>query len=357
MQSPFFEIKDFAEGRAAQNCCFLVLPNPCAAGYLGAYKVGGWPLCRRNSASSAVLGFGLWSDCKTPMRGGRLGINVNSTIAAAREPVPQAMSQPRAIGAGRLSVCADDAGVTRLKDLRQSGSMRLVFPQTYAPHAEVVIVNTAGGITGGDRFSLDVEVQAGAQLNLTTQAAERAYRAQPSEVGEVANTLLVRDGGRLNWLPQELILFDRSALRRRLDVTLEGDARLLMVEPVVFGRAAMPEVLRDVMFRDRIAIHRDARPIYLDGLDLSADATAHLARSCIANGAGAMASVVLAAPEAQSHLSAVRALLPPTAGASLLARDVLVVRLLARDSFELRRSLVPLLEQLLTTDLPTSWRL
>jgi urease accessory protein len=267
------------------------------------------------------------------------------------------MSQPRALGAAKLSVYGDAQGTTRLRDLRQSGSLKLVFPQTHRQDVEAIMVNTAGGITGGDQFALNVTVERGARLSITTQAAERAYRAQRGEVGSVTTDIEVQDGGSLNWLPQELILFDRCALRRCLSIDLAPTARLLMVEPIVFGRAAMPEVLNDVMFRDRIRITRKGRPIYIDGMDLNGDATKHLARPAIANGAGAMASLVMVGPDAKSHLKTVRRLLPRTAGASLLADDVLVIRQLASDSFELRRSLIPILNHLTNNTLPLSWRL
>ena len=261
------------------------------------------------------------------------------------------------MGSGKLSVYGDAHGTTRLRALRQSGSLKLVFPRTHGRDAEAILVNTAGGITGGDQFSLTVDVQTGATLSITTQAAERAYRAQAGEVGRVTTDICVQDGGYLKWLPQELILFDRCALQRCLNIDLAARARLVMVEPVVFGRAAMPEVLSSVMFEDRIKITRSGRPLYLDGMDLHGDATAHLARRSIANGAGAMASLVMVAPDAQSHLKTLRTLLPHTAGASMLAEDVLVIRQLARDSFELRRSLVPLLNYVTQNTLPTSWRL
>jgi urease accessory protein len=265
--------------------------------------------------------------------------------------------QPRAVGTGRLCVRADSTGKTRLRDLRQSGSTKLVFPHSHSQDSEVILVNTAGGITGGDQFDLEISAQTGAQLTLTTQAAERAYRAQPGEIGQVTSRLTVQTGAALKWLPQELILFDRCALNRRLDIALQPGADLLLVEPVVFGRTAMGETLRDVMFRDRITITRAGSPLYLDGMDLCGDATAHLARPAIANGAAAMASVVMVNAGASNHLGAVRALLPETAGASMLAQDVLVIRQLAVDSFELRRSLIPVLELLSHNALPKSWRL
>jgi urease accessory protein len=265
--------------------------------------------------------------------------------------------QPRARGAGAVCVRVDEQGQTRIENLRQSGSLKLVFPRTYRPDAEAILVNTAGGVTGGDRFDLLADVGAGAHLTLTTQAAERAYRAQTDELGRINTMLTVGPKARLNWLPQEMILFDKCALRRNLTIDLAKDARLLMVEPLVFGRAAMQERMTDIHFQDRILVTRGAQPIYRDGMDLQGDASTHLARPGVANGAGAMASLVFVAPEAASQLNAVRALLPKTAGASMVAPDLLVMRLLALDSFERRTSLIPVLDHLTHNTLPLSWRL
>lgn len=241
--------------------------------------------------------------------------------------------------------------------LRQSGATKLVFPRQITPKMEVILINTAGGVTGGDRFTLSTRVEAGACLTLTTQAAERAYRAQTGEVGRVSTKLHAQSGARLNWLPQELILFEGAALHRKLDIDLAPDAQLLMVEPVVFGRAAMGETLHNINFHDRITIRRAGEPLYMDAVAIRGDATAQLARTAIANGAGAMASVVLVRPDVATVLQKIRPALPATAGASLIAEDTLVLRHLAKDSFLLRRDLVPLLERLSNRNLPTSWRL
>lgn len=269
---------------------------------------------------------------------------------------PSTPLQPRAIGGAKVVVRAVN-GVTRIADLRQSGSLKLVFPTTHRPDAEAVIVNTAGGVTGGDHIEIAADLQAGSTLTLTTQAAERAYRAQTGEVAQIRTDITVGPSARLNWLPQELILFDRSALSRRLTIEIANNARLLMVEPIVFGRAAMGERLTEVMFDDRIRITRSGRPLYLDGMRLRGDVTPHLAQPAIASGAGAMVSLIYVAPDAALHLDPVRALLPETAGASLLTKDMLVMRLLAADSFEMRRSLIPILDLLTQNTLPTSWRL
>lgn len=240
--------------------------------------------------------------------------------------------------------------------LRQAGAMKALFPRGDAM-LQAICINTAGGVTGGDQLSLTAHAGPGAALGLTTQAAERAYRSRDGDFGTVESTLSVAEGGVLHWLPQELILYDGCALRRRLTVDLAGDARLLLVEPVIFGRAAMGEQLTDARFHDRILLRREGRPLYRDGLRLEGDIGRQLARTPVAAGAGAMASLVYVAPDAEAHLGAVRANLPATGGASLLAPDVLVARLLSPDSHALRQHLLPLLDRLSGDTLPVSWRL
>jgi len=250
-----------------------------------------------------------------------------------------------------------DRGQTRLQDVRQEGSFRLLFPRQHDKSVEAVTLNTAGGITGGDHFSIDAEALAHTDLTLTTQAAERVYRAVGPEAGRFETTLKVADGARLNWLPQETILFDGCALQRRLSVDLAPNAAFLMCEPVVFGRISSNEIIRTGRFHDRIQITRAGIPIYQDALALSGDIHTQLQRPAIANGAGAMASVVFCHPQAAQMLDNTRAMLPDTAGASLLADDILTIRLLAADSFVLRQTLCPVLSLLSDNTLPKTWRL
>lgn len=270
-------------------------------------------------------------------------------------PTEAVASQPRTRGALHLS--AKRRGADSVIDgLRQSGSCKALFPRGRGM-LQAIAINTAGGVTGGDRLMLEAEVGAGAALGLTTQAAERAYRSRDGAFGRVTNKVGVAAGGCLHWLPQELILYDGCALDRRLTVDLAPDARLLMVEPVIFGRVAMGERLSQGAFRDRIVVRRAGRPLYCDAMHLSGDIGAHLALSPIGNGAGAMASLLLVAPEAEARLAAVRSYLPESGGASLLAPDVLALRLLCPDSHLLRRHLLPILDLLSNDTLPVSWRL
>lgn len=244
-----------------------------------------------------------------------------------------------------------------LDRFRQSGSFKCLFPQRRGAALDAVLLNTAGGVTGGDQFELSAHAESGTTLTLTTQACERAYKAQPGEIGKVTNRLRVDANARINWLPQETILFNGSALHRRLKIDLAENASLLMVEPLVFGRPAMGEDVTNLHFRDRIEIRRGGIPLVLDAMVLAENARDHLAKPFVANGAGAMALVVFVDQAAEAHLPVLQADLPSSGGASLLQKDVLVMRLLAEDSFVLRQTLLPVLQRLIGATLPRCWKL
>lgn len=250
-----------------------------------------------------------------------------------------------------------DGDQSRLKDLRQQGSYRAIFPRPAKDEIEAVIINTAGGITGGDKFSTEVTSNSHAKISVTTQAAERIYRASNAIAGSMQTRLKVKSNAQLYWLPQETILFEGSRLCRRLEVEVARDAKFLMVEPLVFGREASGEILQQCSLDDRVCITTEGTPIYVDRVKLDGDIAFILKRPAVAAGAGAMASIVLVDQMAKAMIDGVRAVLPSSGGASLLADNILVIRLLCSDSFALRTALLPILTHLTHNAVPKNWRL
>ena len=262
--------------------------------------------------------------------------------------------QPRA--RGKVNVSSKRVGKRSVIDqLHQSGSSKCLFPRAASEGLDAVLLNTAGGVTGGDCFAATATAGTDTALTLTTQACERAYRAQPDQVGVIRNRLAVGARARLAWLPQETILFEGAALDRCLQIDIDPSGTLLMAEPLVLGRTEMGETLRHLRFRDRIDIRRAGKPLFLDAVSLLGDAQRHLAKRFIAGGAAAMALVVYVGADAAGQLDPVRDQLPPTGGASLIQPDVLVARLLAADSFVLRQHLIPILRRLNGDMLPRCW--
>jgi urease accessory protein len=251
----------------------------------------------------------------------------------------QSRARVRVAGGARVRL-RDDDGTTRLAELWHHDPMRVLMPRSIGdeiPH--VVLLNTAGGLVGGDRISVAVDAGPGARVLVTGQAAEKVYRSDGPLV-EIANTLAIGDRGWLEWMPQETILFDGCRLDRRLRLDLAGDARCLAAEMVVFGRRARGETVERAIFADRWDLRRDGRLQWCDALAIGPEAGTQLRGAFAFAGAAAMATLVYAARDAARHLDGVRALLAEQSGiAATCLGEVLVLRALASDPAPLRRDL------------------
>jgi urease accessory protein len=251
----------------------------------------------------------------------------------------------RATGHIALSVAAV-GGVTRRTKVHEDGSLRARFPNATGDALEAVIVNTGGGMTGGDRFAIDIALGPGANLIAGTAAAEKIYRSTgPDTVMEV--TLDVGEGAQLSWLPQESILFDRARLSRRIDVDLAEGASLLMAETVVFGRAAMGEAMAQGFFADRWRVRRAGKLVFADSARLDGNIAGKLHAPASAAGGIAIATVLIA-PGSDATLAAVRALGDQFAGEVGISSwsGIAVARLCAKDGAALRHDLISVLAAL-----------
>ena len=175
----------------------------------------------------------------------------------------------RARGAVRFDVSGID-GVTRRRELHEAGSLRVRFPSPEDAGLSAVLVNTAGGIAGGDRFDIDIAATCDARLTVTTAAAEKIYRADGAPA-ELNVTLKAEGRSHLSWLPQETILFDRTRIHRRFEIDLAETASLLLCEIVVFGRLAMGERILTGEFVDRWRLRRGGRLVFAENIRLDGD--------------------------------------------------------------------------------------
>ena len=224
------------------------------------------------------------------------------------------ISHQRSHGQARVSLTASGG----LGDLFQKGSGKAILPRVDGPVPEVVFLNTSGGLTGGDTLTFDLSIGKGAAAMAATQTAERAY-ASPAGHAKVEVRLKLGNGATLFWLPQETILFQRAALRRATTVEMGDGARFLGVETLVLGRGAMNEHLNHVDLRD--------------------------------------ARRVFGAPDAEDSLGRVRDLIQtlPCAAASAW-NDRLVLRILANDSWQVRKALIPVIQALGPGNIPRVWQ-
>lgn len=214
-------------------------------------------------------------------------------------------------------------GATRLIDLHQAAPMRILFPDAEPGEPPLAaLVNTAGGLAGGDAVTVEVTLDPGAHAVVSTPAAEKIYRSLGPET-RITARLAVADGATLEWLPQETILFDGARLFRRLEVDVAMTGTLLLAEMLVFGRHARGEAMHNGSLADSWRVRRGGMLLWADGLALGQGMRARLDDPFGFAGAEACATLLLAS---EAPLSEARDAAREEAGAAAtLARPGLLL--------------------------------
>lgn len=246
-------------------------------------------------------------------------------------------------------------GRTHMANLFERGSFRLRYPRANGAR-EAVLVNAGGGITGGDRLKVGLEVGSHATAVVTSQAAEKLYRSD-GPAAQLSLDAVLEPHARLDWLPQESILFDRASVQRTLDVAMDETAHLTVLECLFLGRTAHGERLRQARWQDRWRIRRQGRLVFADEIRMDGALADLLSRPAIGAGAQAIATILHVSPEAETRLAAVRAVLAGsvvTCGASAW-NGILVVRLAGADARATRNLASQVACAVTGRPMPRSW--
>lgn len=285
---------------------------------------------------------------------------LNVMAEAPEAKLPELPDYVRAQGQLRLAF-AKGVKATRVAELSESGGFRIKFPKMAGESAEAIIVNTAGGMTGGDALRLDVTFHDGAKGLVTTQAAEKIYKSIAGET-RVAMRLDVAANATAIWAPQETILYDGARLSRSLEAEIDPSATAVLCESLVFGRLASGEVLGEAGFRDRWRIRQGGHLIFADDVRLEGAISDVLDNAAIGGGARAIATVLLVAAGAEGRIEQARAALadanladaPCQCAASALP-GLIVARFLSAEPHGLRMALNHYLSTFAGVKIPRSW--
>jgi urease accessory protein len=256
--------------------------------------------------------------------------------------------EPRGDPANRQRALAEARGSfvrvgmrTEPARLFETGGLRWRFPRSSSP-CEAALVNTGGGVAGGDSYSVSLTLNEHAEVEASTPSAERIYRSD-GPAATIATRLMLKPGARLFWLPQETLMFEGARLERRLEVETSGEAEFIVAETLVFGRLAMGETRIDASVRDSWRVRRDGRLVFADETRID-HAGATLDRKAVGAGARALSTIVVSAPNIEARLPDLRAALDAArsgveSGASAFD-GLIVARLLAGSFDQLRTGLV-----------------
>ena len=252
----------------------------------------------------------------------------------------------RADGCGRIVLSGSENG-TRIEDVFERFPIRVMFPRNgYRVMEEAVLINMAGGIAGGDRLECSVSVLPGTSIAVTSQAAEKVYRAL-NEPAHVTTRLKVRESTRLAWLPQETIIFNWARLHRTTEIELFSGSELLALEWLVLGRAAHGEIVVGGSITESWRVRKDSRLIWADSFRLKDETFPHLNRNALLSDCKAIATLVYFGPHLEKRLGLLRDILSSLGCncAATLVSGLIVVRFAAKESSDLKLALRSFLQQ------------
>jgi urease accessory protein len=268
----------------------------------------------------------------------------DSPKARARNPSDRDLQ--RAEGSGRIVLVGSEKG-THIVDVFQRSPIRIMFPTAgRGAVEEAVLVNTGGGIAGGDRLEFSVTALANASIAVTSQAAEKVYRAL-DESARIVTKLKVCEAAKLAWLPQETIIFNWARFRRKTELELSSGAELLALESLVLGRAAHGEEMVGGSITDSWSVKKDGRLVWADSFRAKDEVFRHLAGKALLANCRAIATLIYFGSCIDARLELVRQIAPSLKCrcAATSVGGLIIVRFAAKVSSDLRLALRSFLQQ------------
>jgi len=135
------------------------------------------------------------------------------------------------------------------------------------PH--IYLLHPPGGVVGGDRLQTRVTLGAGAQVLLTTPAAQKLYRSNGA-LSRISNLLRLGVGARLEWLPSETLAFSATQAELSTRVELEANAAFIGWDIACYGMPARGETFDVGRVRSRFELFRGETPLSIETIDLGA---------------------------------------------------------------------------------------
>ena len=124
-----------------------------------------------------------------------------------------------------------------------------------------IVLHPPGGIAGGDRLAITVDLQADANALLTTPGATKWYRSAILEAAQGVE-IAVAAGAVCEWLPQENIFFNAANARNAITVSLEPGAVFCGWDVMCLGRTASGERFKLGSVRQRLRVTRAGHPLF-----------------------------------------------------------------------------------------------
>lgn len=161
-------------------------------------------------------------------------------------------------------------GATRLTDKQHIGPLmvqRPFYPEQGVAHT--YLLHPPGGVVGGDKLLINIDVQPHAHSLLTTPGATKFYRSAGGVARQVQNLTVAADGF-LEWLPQENIFYPNAQVRLETHIHVAASSKFIGWEMQCLGRPVLGEWFDNGDVRGRFNFYIDdtltlTESLYIDG--------------------------------------------------------------------------------------------
>ena len=244
-----------------------------------------------------------------------------------------------------------------IRKLFQNGCCRVLFPNNYNTNHEIVLINTAGGITCNDKIKTNITAT-NSDISVSTQAAEKIYAGigDPADV-EINITL---KNSTLYWLPKELILFDKSKLDRKININLTNNSNLIFCETSIFGRKAMSEKIKKISLVDNWKIYVNSSLKHFEAININGSINENYKNNYTFSNQSTLSTVLIFGEiinQIEDELRKTVKNINKHYVEMTKFDDKIIIRCLADDNYDLKKTLKFIMNKIIHDKLPTTWDL
>ena len=239
----------------------------------------------------------------------------------------------------------------------QSGCCKILNPKNYNEFKELVLINTAGGITCNDNIDINANIN-NSKLSICTQAAEKIYAGIGDPARVEININL--NNSTMYWLPKELILFDNSKLRRNININLSDNSNLIFCETTIFGRKAMSEKIKNISFSDQWKIYSNSSIKHFEAINIKGSTIDNFKNNYTFSNQSSLSTILIFGDivhQLESVLRKVKKNLGNHFCEMTKFDDKIIIRCLADDNYDLKKTLNIIMKNVINDKLPKSWDL
>lgn len=236
---------------------------------------------------------------------------------------------------------------TVLQKISHQGPLRVqrpFYPESEVPH--VYLLHPPGGVVGGDRLDIRVDMAAASQALLTSPGSTKCYRSAGVRA-TLSQQLTLAEGASLEWFPQENIFFSGARVRVETHINLAADARFMGWEINCMGRPESDEQFLTGEYASRLQITRAGHPLLRECQRVN---HRHALQSASGLRGHPIQALFIATPCEASHLAICRKILAQGGAsrtvAATLVDGVLLLRALGHQIEPLRQQLILLWQAL-----------